>query len=1151
MQSRLLLLFLLLLQLFWYPKKIYSQFFNVPTTFDSLATEGVLRLYDIDNDGDNDVLWSDGTSGSRIGIYENLGDGTWNTISLGTTSGSAVNIVHFDLDNDGLDEIFVAGWNGNEVKWYKNWGNNVFTPMDSSNAVVQPYRISFIDKNNDGIKDMSVTGRTGAKWFRNSGLATFDSIIIESTYTSSFSGFQGSTNKGTDFNGDGLDDQLWTDKNKGPFIKINDGLGGYYPQEHIIDNNFIISDESAYFYKMIVSSGDIDLDGDIDIICYNSRTPLVYYENINNSLHFIRHVILDSDSVFLGRINFLLLDDIENDGDLDLLFCNDGGYGKYSLNFNNSLFQYQGKTYYDENQNGVFDVGEKGLNFIDLSLDSTRLKSSVNNDGNYIIPSENGSHRISYIPDSLWILTSNSSSYIDTLTSESPVKSNLDFGFYPSIITDVIESDFVGGFPRCNSIVNYWFDFSNYGTTTPSFIVKLDLDSSLQLVNSIITPDSTDGNSSYWFVDSLSFNTQQRFNIQVQMPTWQNMGNTMVSVVNVIKIDSLGNLSSISADTLTQKLVCAYDPNDKIVSSGIGPEGYVSNNQELEYTIRFQNTGTDTAINVLIIDSISTMLDINQIELISSSHPCQMKVDKYQNTYFVFKNIMLPDSNVNEIKSHGYVKFRIMPLDGLEPETQIQNFAEIYFDLNPPVITDTTLNTIFDCNRINVTILQNNGCKGENIAAYVLEKYTNSFVWSIDSIQIENNDTLIFSPQHSGIQILQLETSNEICKKDTAIIFELYPQYLTKTTMSICNSDSILLYGSYINTPGVYYDTLQTINGCDSVLQTNLTVLPEKYLFENVSICHGDSIYLEGSYQTKQGLYIDSTITITGCDSLLYRNLNIRPIQKFIANPISICLGDSILIAGEFQDQSGQYIDTLQSIYGCDSLIYSYLSVSSEVITLTQSATICSGDSIQIGGLFYKSSGIYDDTLQTVLGCDSILKYLLHVNELPDVQLYEFSDDTLCIESPNVDLPFVFPPEGTYSGNGVLNDVFSPALCDIGKQTLFYQYTDNNGCTGVDSTTITLVGCAGIPELGSSTDGIASLVPNPFQEDLTITIGGDISFPYRIEVTDIYGRNTITIEDINAAQVTIKKSTLPKGVYFVYIIDSKGDGYFIGRAVSE
>ena len=146
-----------------------------------------------------------------------------------------------------------------------------------------------------------------------------------------------------------------------------------------------------------------------------------------------------------------------------------------------------------------------------------------------------------------------------------------------------------------------------------------------------------------------------------------------------------------------KEIIGSFDPNDKlVVPSGVGDEHYVLSSDELEYTIRFQNTGNDTAFNIYILDTISPLLDMHTFESTVSSHPYTVEVLEDSIIRWNFNDVYLPDSNINEIESHGFVKFFISPQANIAQESVINNSAGIYFDFNVPVITENTFVTICD-----------------------------------------------------------------------------------------------------------------------------------------------------------------------------------------------------------------------------------------------------------------------------------------------------------------------------------------------------------------------------------------------------------------------------------------------------------------------
>ncbi len=146
-------------------------------------------------------------------------------------------------------------------------------------------------------------------------------------------------------------------------------------------------------------------------------------------------------------------------------------------------------------------------------------------------------------------------------------------------------------------------------------------------------------------------------------------------------------------------IIDSYDPNDKQVSPiGTTTQHFTPTTSELKYLIRFQNTGTDTAYTVTVTDTLSEYLDISTFQQGASSHSYTFHVSGKGRPVltFTFNNINLPDSTRNQLASNGFIQFSITPKAGLAEKTLIENFADIFFDYNDPIRTNTTANRIYD-----------------------------------------------------------------------------------------------------------------------------------------------------------------------------------------------------------------------------------------------------------------------------------------------------------------------------------------------------------------------------------------------------------------------------------------------------------------------
>ncbi|MFH1320977.1 MAG: PKD domain-containing protein [Bacteroidota bacterium] len=214
----------------------------------------------------------------------------------------------------------------------------------------------------------------------------------------------------------------------------------------------------------------------------------------------------------------------------------------------------------------------------------------------------------------------------------------------------------------------------------------------------------------------------------------------------------------------------SWDPNDKNVL----PEGltetyhYIDSTDILEYLIRFQNTGNDTAFKVVIRDTLSTYLDISTIEPGASSHPFTFDIYESDIIQFTFDSIMLPDSIVNEPESHGFVKFEINQQPGNTKGTVIENEAGIVFDYNEPVNTNTIFNTIGNIDSITCFINAGFTFQGADQTVTFTSASSNadSYYWDLGdgNTSTQQNYSHIYSD--TGTYIVTLIVNND-CGIDT------------------------------------------------------------------------------------------------------------------------------------------------------------------------------------------------------------------------------------------------------------------------------------------------------------------------------------------------------------------------------------------------
>jgi uncharacterized repeat protein (TIGR01451 family) len=144
-----------------------------------------------------------------------------------------------------------------------------------------------------------------------------------------------------------------------------------------------------------------------------------------------------------------------------------------------------------------------------------------------------------------------------------------------------------------------------------------------------------------------------------------------------------------------QQNIASYDPNDKSAQpAGYGLSHYIEQNVSIDYKVRFQNTGTDTAFNIVILDTLSSYVSTSSLQMGASSHNYTWEIVGGNVLKVSFPNIMLVDSNANEPLSHGFFRYGINQENNNPLGSLIENQAAIYFDYNPPIFTNTTFHTI-------------------------------------------------------------------------------------------------------------------------------------------------------------------------------------------------------------------------------------------------------------------------------------------------------------------------------------------------------------------------------------------------------------------------------------------------------------------------
>ena len=357
-----------------------------------------------------------------------------------------------------------------------------------------------------------------------------------------------------------------------------------------------------------------------------------------------------------------------------------------------------GKVFLDINNNNLIDDGEPVYKraLIKTKKYGTERLFSIDDNGHYEIAADTGSYAAE-----LKLYDNTHFAATPTLQAVNFTSANnsdtVDFAVHQiSTLRDYTAVLSSSSIARPGFNISYDVACRNNGTDTfANKDIVFVKDSRLTYGQSLPAPTIISGDTAIWqSVNMLPWETKSiRLNLAVAPPPEVNSGDTLSSY---LLIDSTGDNATVDNYSLLKHPVSgSLDPNDKAEShAGSITKLEVQRGNYLTYTIRFQNTGNDTAFNVVIRDSLDTKLQHGDFEMVSSSHPCNFKIEKGRFVTWSFTNINLVDSAHNEPSSHGYITYRIRPKTTIAVGDRIENDAAIYFDYNLPVKTNTEVTTV-------------------------------------------------------------------------------------------------------------------------------------------------------------------------------------------------------------------------------------------------------------------------------------------------------------------------------------------------------------------------------------------------------------------------------------------------------------------------
>ena len=345
-----------------------------------------------------------------------------------------------------------------------------------------------------------------------------------------------------------------------------------------------------------------------------------------------------------------------------------------------------GCTYADWDNNGIYTSADSALPNILITTNAAPNASSGSDSGRYYLYAAPGTYAVSAQFDHPYyeFLPATQTATVAQLSDNVTGK---DFRLRPTFaFTDVSVNFSALNVARPGREAYYTVTVKNFGAASTPVEVGLKLPA--LTTYSSITGASVTVNAADSITISMGsvqpFETK-RATLYLTIATTATLHDTLRYYPRAYPFTN-DTIKKNNADTLLQEVRTSFDPNDKLVDHAAQP--IAAMNQALTYTVRFQNTGNDTAFYVRIADTLSAKLDIKTFNFIDASHPVTTEINK-NIISFIFNPILLPDSNHNEPLSHGFVKFKINPAQPASVNDTIYNAAAIYFDYNTPVATNT------------------------------------------------------------------------------------------------------------------------------------------------------------------------------------------------------------------------------------------------------------------------------------------------------------------------------------------------------------------------------------------------------------------------------------------------------------------------------
>lgn len=636
---------------------------------------------DYDKDGFMDLFVPNG-SGNKNSLFHNDGNGTFSkpNIIINQEGGKSVGSCWGDIDNDGDLDLFVTNSNTSTNFLYKNLGNGTFEKITNSivNQGGSSHGCSFADIDNDGDLDLFVTNDRIRKFlYFNDGQGNFTENRDE-TITYNFGLSFGHSWSDYDHDGD-LDLAVATHSNQ---------------KNHIFKNNGNTNNWLEVNLKATISNGSA-----IGAKVFVATTTSTQFREVN------------SQSGFGGQSSYTQHFGLKNASVIDTITVKwPSGIIQTLTNVAiNQLLEIvepqnlkvTGTVYFDTNNDGQKQENEPIVSRAAIKILPSNAKSYSNDNGIFTFFAPQNNVELSILEEN-GLIASSSPLQLD-LTNYSP--STMVYIAASTICSTTDLKINMGGTAIRKGFTNNQFRIvaSNQSRSiAQNATVSLTVPSKITIQNPTIAisqqqnfvENSVNYTKYYWTISTINPFENKAINFTTSNDATVQIGDNYVFEGEITNATT----DCDQTDNLLQQTYLVYgaiDPNDILVSpKGYGEEGYILPEQELTYTIRFENIGNFPAQRVVVTDELPRELDITTFKLVSASHQNVTTEIVGNRIIFSLDDIYLPSTTENEEKSQGYIIFSAKPFSELDSETRIENKATIQFDTYLPIATNVVVNTI-------------------------------------------------------------------------------------------------------------------------------------------------------------------------------------------------------------------------------------------------------------------------------------------------------------------------------------------------------------------------------------------------------------------------------------------------------------------------